>query len=376
MGYISIYACITIILSINNIIFYTNIINPLFWGGIFTYLIHDVKHYYVRFSSNKKYLAYTIIVVCVYLIIFFYFGFIFGFVKSPYNHKIGAILENFIIYILPIIGIEFTRFVLVNRNKKNKKILIFITIILILLEIQYNTIKNLYYEKEEFFKYILSNVIPLISYSSLYTYLILKGLYLLPIVCRVIHKFITFTLPLLPKTNWFMIGTIGVISPTIIYVLFKYVFMKQSNDIRKKQKNLGTKISYIITISLSIILVCFMLGIFKYEPIAILSNSMTPTFNRGDVLIYKKLNEDELKKIPKTSIIVYSIGEQNIAHRIVEVIKEKDTILYRTKGDHNNASDLNLVKTDQIKGIYMFHIKYIGYPSVWLYDYFNSEEET
>ena len=100
---------------------------------------------------------------------------------------------------------------------------------------------------------------------------------------------------------------------------------------------------------------------------------MYPEFSRGDVLIFKKLNNEELKEIPENAIIIYSIGEQNIAHRVIKKKKKNDIVWYQTKGDNNNVPDTNLVKIEQIKGVYEFRIKYIGFPSVWLYSYFNNE---
>ena len=134
-----------------------------------------------------------------------------------------------------------------------------------------------------------------------------------------------------------------------------------------------TKISYTIALILCLTLILFMLGAFKYESIAILSNSMMPTFERGDIIIFKKVNENELKEIPENSIIVYSVENKNVAHRVVKKIKKNNTVLYQTKGDRNNVADLKLVEINQIKGIYVFTIKYIGFPSIWLYSYFNEE---
>ena len=367
---IIVYVLITINFSINHVVLYTNLINPIFWLCILIYSIRDMKNYYIRFSNNKKYFIYTIIIVCIHVVAFFYIGFILGFVKSPYNHKIGTILKNMIIQLLPIISIEVIRSIIANRNKDNKLVLIFVTILLILVEIQYNTILKLCTNREEFFKYILSNVVPLISCSILYTYLVLKGSYSLTLICRLPFELMILFLPILPDINWFITGAVGVLSPTIFYVIFKYAIMKQKNDIRKKKDN--SKISYVITLSFAIFLVCFMLGVFKYEPITILSNSMIPVFKRGDVLIYKKIDEEELKEIPKNSIIVYKKENKNIAHRVVDVIKEKDIVLYQTKGDNNNVPDFELVETNQIKGVYVLNIKYIGLPSVWLFEYFNN----
>ena len=149
--------------------------------------------------------------------------------------------------------------------------------------------------------------------------------------------------------------------------------MQKKKSKNRNRQNTHNKVSYVVTLTFCITLVCFMLGVFKYEPITILSNSMFPSFCRGDVVIYRKISNDELRNIHVGSIIIYNIKEQNIAHRVVDIVKENGTILYKTKGDYNNVSDTNLVRIEQIKGICEFHIKYIGYPSVWLHDYFNSE---
>ncbi len=132
------------------------------------------------------------------------------------------------------------------------------------------------------------------------------------------------------------------------------------------------KISFtIILYIICIIWICFILGMFSYKPITMLTDSMAPMFSRGDVVIYKELDEAELEKIDKDTIIMYSVGDKNIVHRVIDVKKIDGNILYQTKGDNNNVSDTMLVSPNQIKGKYVFHIKYIGFPSVWLYNYLN-----
>ena len=269
------------------------------------------------------------------------------------------------IQIIPIVGIEILRCIMLNKNKSNKIKIVAITVFLILLEINYNEIINIYDNKREMFEYISETIFPLIANNLLCTYLTLKGACLISFVYRICIQLNILLLPTLTNTNWFVNGSIGVILPTLIYLLFDYIFFKE-------KRNTLIEIMQVITVTLCTLLICFMLGVFRYESITILSNSMEPTFSRGDTIIYKKLNEEELKKIPKNSIIVYTIENKNIAHRVVEVINEKENVQYKTKGDSNNVADINLVQINQIKGIYMFHIKCIGFPSVWLYEYFNS----
>ena len=75
----------------------------------------------------------------------------------------------------------------------------------------------------------------------------------------------------------------------------------------------------------------------------------------------------------KSIINVEVITFERLAHRVVNVIRQNETVKYQTKGDNNNAADMNLVETEQIQGVYVFHIKYLGFPSIWLYDYFNGK---
>ncbi len=101
-----------------------------------------------------------------------------------------------------------------------------------------------------------------------------------------------------------------------------------------------------------------MLGLFSYEPIVILSNSMHPTFSKGDIIIYQK----EKNNLNIGTIIVFENKNKTIIHRL---IADEGTI-YKTKGDNNkNVDNINISKKD-IKGIYKFHIKYLGYPAIWL----------
>ena len=368
------YVVLTINLKIKDINLYKNIVNPIFWVSILIYSIWNVKKYYIRFYRSKMHLVYITIIGILQLIIYIYTGFIFGFAKNPYSNQITDILKNIILQLIQIISIEAIRAILIIRNKNNKMCISFITFVLILSEINYNTLIGLYPHKKQIFEYICQSIIPLISCNILYSFLALNTSLYISVIYRIFTELMVYVLPILPNINWFVYGSMYVISPIFVYAFFKNKFTKERKDIKKQSKNNFPLASYIIAIILAIIIVCFMLGLFKYEPIAILSNSMIPIFTKGDVVIFKKLTEEELKQIPKDAIIIYTIEGQNIAHRIVNIIKENDNVVYQTKGDSNNIADTKLVHIQQIKGVYVFHIKYIGFPSVLLYEYFNNDE--
>ena len=368
---ISIYLYVVIQLVLNDKVYYSNIINIFFWLGVLIYFILDIKKNYIRFCKNTKYFIVMVILSSIYTIIYFYIGFIVGFSKSPYNHELFTIIKNVILKIIPIIGIEITRNVIATKNKKNNVLLVILTTILIFSEINYDVFIDLFTNKEELFKYTCSTIIPIVVNNILYTYLSINGSYLLVLIYRFYKEITIIMLPILPNINWFLSGTLNMFSAIIIYIVFKYKFIKKITYVKNKKQIIFEQVSYLITISIGIILTCFMLGMYKYELIAIVSDSMTPSFSRGDVVIFKKLKEQELSKLNRNDIIVYNYESKTIVHRIVKKTTEKNTILYKTKGDKNNFPDMKLVKTEQIRGMYVFHIKYIGYPSIWLYEYFN-----
>ena len=183
-----IYLCLKIVSTIANNILLMNIVTPLLFGSMIFYLIWDIKSVYIRTEKNRKLYISMFIISCIHLIIYFYSGFHFGFVKSPYGHNVISILENICIQIIPIISIELARFIVVKRNKNNKSLLFIVTILFTLVEINYSIIGDVILNKEELFKYICSRVLPLFETEFLCTYLTLNVSYVLPLIYRISIK--------------------------------------------------------------------------------------------------------------------------------------------------------------------------------------------
>lgn len=94
--------------------------------------------------------------------------------------------------------------------------------------------------------------------------------------------------------------------------------------------------------------------------LTVLSGSMKPVFNPGDLIIDKKITANELKV---GDIVTYMYGDNFLStHRIVDVNKDnKGQPVFKTKGDNNNAVDEQVVSSNAIVGKYLFRIPFIGY---------------
>ena len=102
------------------------------------------------------------------------------------------------------------------------------------------------------------------------------------------------------------------------------------------------------------ILVLQLLG---YEPMAILSGSMEPTYHLGGLIFIDThvLPED----IQKGDSIAFHFGDDMVVtHRVLSIDSENRT--YITRGDANNVEDAP-ISFDQLIGRAWFHIPLLGY---------------
>lgn len=89
---------------------------------------------------------------------------------------------------------------------------------------------------------------------------------------------------------------------------------------------------------------------FGYKPMIVLSGSMSPVFEAGDMILIK--NTENPSALQKDDIICYLISGKATTHRIIQVAEKDGQTAYITKGDFNNVEDRLAVMPDQIQGLY------------------------
>lgn len=100
------------------------------------------------------------------------------------------------------------------------------------------------------------------------------------------------------------------------------------------------------------------INLFGFRPYIVLSGSMEPNLQVGDMVVSKKVSEE---KVEIGDIITFE--DENgatITHRVVNVIIKDGKRLYQTKGDNNNTKDIGLISIENIKGKYTFKISKVG----------------
>ena len=99
-----------------------------------------------------------------------------------------------------------------------------------------------------------------------------------------------------------------------------------------------------------------------YTPLVVKTNSMSPTFDAGDLIFIKKCDPDTLKE--GDIIYFHTIIDNEYAlntHRIEKIDESNGVRSYTTMGDNNNGiADRHIISNGDIVGKYTGHLKKAG----------------
>ena len=102
------------------------------------------------------------------------------------------------------------------------------------------------------------------------------------------------------------------------------------------------------------------------KPLTVLSGSMAPTYDPGDVVVVGRANATELKVGDVITFQAESGDPQLTTHRVVAVSYGSEGISYVTQGDANDAPDVEPVRPAQVRGEVWYSVPRVGYLSVWI----------
>lgn len=345
----------------------------LYFFGILSLVCLLIFH----FPRDKSYyrsgtLRMVIISLLSYLLIIYGLGLLIGFFKTPFAHTPIAIIKNILPVILLILFKEIIRYLICKNSPNNKMPVIIITLFYIILgiiiELSYANISNF----EGLFILFTVTILPLSFKEILYSYLTYNVSISPTILIRILMETFIYIVPFYPNFDNYLSALIGILYPFILY----HAVNKAILHAEKKDK-IVTKTYYkLITYPIYVIVFALVLltsGIFKYQIIAIGSNSMKDVYERGDAVLIYKYSKDNVDKINIGDILVYRYNDTVITHRVVDKYYLDGHIAFKTKGDNNETVDNNVVLDNDVKGIVINKIKYIGYPTILLQELLNKE---
>lgn len=345
---------------------YLYIINPLFWIIFCVVLYITLGKNYTNTKLRKKMIQYTIVASLTYLIVYLLSGLFVTFGKNPYSTTFEGLLINFWILGIPIFAKEYIRYKLINNvyDKDKIKFSIFISVVYILIDIQFTRFIGQRLATLTIIKYVAQVIVPNIANNILFSYIAIQGDYKPSILYLFITNLYYWVTPILPNAPWAMSSIIDSVIPIILVLYVRYEKIRLT-PYKDRRAIIDTNPGSVIPLVVSIILVIwFALGIFPIKPVAIATGSMEKEICVGDVAIIQKCNSNDVNV---GDIIEYQMEGYTVIHRIIEKRQRGGNFFFVTKGDNNNAADMAEVKEDQLIGKVIFKIKYIGYPAIWMH---------
>lgn len=345
---------------------YIDIINIIFFSLLllFIYLTNGFPKKKTLLTKNA--IEKIIIYSTTYYIVIYILGLFFGFLLNAHSLKIIRIIENILLTSIPIIIKEIYRYIIVKKTNKKKYIpIIIVTALLSVLDIMMQINNYNFSNVIAIFELIEVNIIPTVALNILLSYCAYNYNYYITIVLQLFVQLPNIFIPIIPNTGNYFGSLIKIIFYYICYYKLSTLQEKYERKLSLKERNKKNNIVLILIIPLCI-LIGLVSGIFKYHLFAIGSNSMLPTFSKGDAVLIEKLNQEQINNLKKGDIIAYYHGNIILVHRITNIDTINEEIFITTKGDNNPTEDAWTIKEEEIYGKVISIIKYIGIPSIEL----------
>lgn len=333
------------------------------------FMIIPLRLFFGKTKDSSYYMGYTIRTVITVLmaigITIYLLGLLLGFTKG-YSYTFNNLIRLIVPTIVLSITIEYFRFIVVKNSYNNIKSIVIFTILLTILEVFAITNFRAINTSYKVFVYICITVLPVFADQLLGSYLNYKVGMTPSLIYRLIIRLYAYVLPITPNLGNYLLSFVKVLTPFIIFYIINRAMVEDEKS-KKIITNDTLKLFSIPIILFLIILVILVSGVFNNRLIAIASDSMNPTYSRGDVVLIEYMKPNELRK---GDILVFDHENIIVTHRIVDIKKKKDTYYFTTKGDANDKPDSFVSTNENVIGKVDYAIKYIGYPTVLINELF------
>jgi signal peptidase len=292
-------------------------------------------------------------------------GLLIGFAKSPYLFTPQSILLSTLFFSSAVFGIELSRAYFIKKGPSKSNITLTIAIVTILyMFIRLNLSDILLLDTNNPSTIIIflgGTIIPLFTISLFTSYIIYLGGGLAGIGFMMLIQSFQYYSPIQPDLPWILSALIQTIAPVIGFVIIQNSVQQDRKKYRKKKKRLVKKdptLSWAWVGILSVIFVFFSFGYLGVQPTIISSGSMRPALDVGDIVIITEITIDDIRE---DDIIQYKIGNISNVHRVHEIKEDEGSRYFITKGDANNAPDVDPVNYKSIMGKAVFNIPKVGW---------------
>ena len=364
-----------IIIPSNFLILYNMTIRPLTYTilaiAIYVFIGRDLRNVHNSSSANKLALLFILMLGFVMLLLSFGVG-------VGHNHMVTSlpiVIRNLWEIGLIILLGDLIRYKLIkNAGDQERRTVVFV-LTLALMYSQMNEIHRITHGNmtlpDAFFEMIFSRLV----IGGVASYFAIKGSLSLVISVSFVYAMTPYLLPVLPSISLIafsiMISGIAFASAIIYYFLIDNNKQRSELICEKRAARYSKNIlkNKIITVLFIGFIVAFASGLLPIYPVAILTDSMTGTFDRGSLVFVERIPPSEVFNRINEGTVIHFVSHTGVEyiHRVIEIIYDDyGERQYVTMGDAVALADPFPVPQSNVHGIAHAFIPYIGYPIVFL----------
>lgn len=290
-------------------------------------------------------------------------GFLDGFGKSPYDHSFPGIMINILHFVPMLIGVEVARFWFINGLFKKKPTLGVIVISFFFTLLAFSPQRFMSLQTGLDRATFAGNLfLPALTENMLASYLALFGGVMPALIYRGTLLAIEWFSPVLPDPGLILKAIVGTFVPVFCIVFLNSLYQREVLRIRRKDKESG--IGWLVASIASVLVIWFAIGVFSVFPNVIISGSMSPEIEVGDVVLIQRMHPTEIEL---GDIVIYNAGNVRITHRVIEIKEDARGLpLFITQGDANARPDSSPVEAEQVLGKVINIVPRIGRITIWL----------
>jgi len=348
----------------------TYVIQPILWG-LLAWAILVLPRY--RSAGGLRLKATVIrlaLVIGLFQLVLYVIGGLFSsFGKSPYSFAPTGVLTNLVFVGSMLVGMELSRAWLINRLGKKHTLLAvaFVAVLYTLLSLPLARITGLRPELTSI-TYVNSTILPILAENMLASFLALLGGPVAAIAYRGMLQAFWWFCPILPDLSWVFQGLIGVVVPIVGLVVANTLRISRPGHRQARREREGSLAGWIVTTIIAVAVIWFAVGLFPVQPTTVISGSMRPSLEVGDVVIIAKVSADTIK--PGDIIQFQEAEGVTTVHRVVEIREIEGNMVFITQGDANSEPDDNPVIPENVVGKAVFDIPKIGWAAIAVKEFF------